>query len=62
MKEAIIGAIAIIFALTYNIVLFVLNLECANDKFVKPAILLMSANTLKDATILGAILVNTFLR
>ena len=62
MEGTILGAIAIIFALTYNIVLFVLNLECANDKFVKLAILLMSVNTLKDATILGTILVNTFLR
>ena len=62
MKGTILGSIAIIFALIYNIVLFVLNLECANDKFVKLAILLMSVNTLKDATILGTILVNTFLR
>ena len=62
MKGTILGAIAIIFALTYNIVLFVLNLECAKDKFVKSAILLMSINTLKDATILGMILYNTFLR
>ena len=61
MEGTILGAIAIIFALTYNIILFVLNLECANDKFVKLAILLMSVNTLKDATILGTILVNTFL-
>ena len=62
MKGTILGAIAIIFALTYNIVLFVLNLECANDKFVKPAILLMSVNTLKDMTILTIVLYNIFLR
>ena len=62
MEGTILGAIAIIFALAYNIALFVLNLECANDKFVKSAILLMSVNTLKDATILGTILINTFLR
>ena len=62
MKEFLIGVIIIIFALAYNIALFVLNLECANNKFVKSAILLMSVNTLKDMTILTIVLYNIFLR
>ena len=61
MEESILGMITLIVALTYNIALFVLNLECAHDRFVKSAVLLMSVNTLKDMTILTIVLYNVFL-
>ena len=61
MKEVIIGVIAFIFAIAYNVVLFVLNMECADDKFVNAAIFLMAVNTIKDMTILTIVLYNIFL-
>ena len=61
MKEVIIGVIAFIFAIAYNVVLFVLNMECADDKFVNAAIFLMAVNTIKDMTILTIVLYNVFL-
>ena len=61
MKELILGVIAFIFALAYNIILFILNMECADDKFVNVATSLMSVNTMKDAIILGIILYRIFL-
>ena len=61
MKEIILGVAALIFATIYNLVLFTLNLECADDKFVNTTILLISVNTLKDAVILGIILYKIFL-
>ena len=61
MEEAIIGVIAFIFAILYNAALFILNMECADGKFVNAAIFLMVVNTLKDMTILTAVLYNIFL-
>ena len=61
MKKLIIGVIAFIFAIAYNAVLFILNMECADDKFVNAAIFLMTVNTLKDMTILTIVLYNIFL-
>ena len=61
MEEVIIGVIAFIFAIVYNAVLFILNMECADDKFVNAATFLMAVNTLKDMTILTIVLYNIFL-
>ena len=61
MKELILGVIAFIFALAYNIILFILNMKCADDKFANVATSLMSVNTMKDAIILGIILYRIFL-
>ena len=61
MKELILGVITFIFALAYNIILFILNMKCADDKFVNVATSLMSVNTMKDAIILGIILYRIFL-
>ena len=61
MKETILGVIAFIFALAYNIILFTLNIEYANDKFMNAATSLMAVNTMKDAIILGIILHRMFL-
>lgn len=61
MKEIIIGVIAFVFAITYNATLFILNMECGNDRFVNIATFLMAVNTLKDMTILTIILYNVFL-
>ena len=61
MKEIIIGVIAFIFATAYNVALFILNMECADDKFVNAATFLMAVNTLKDMTILTIVLYNIFL-
>ena len=41
---------------------FILNLECADDKFVDVATFLMALNTMKDAVVLAAILYNIFLK
>ena len=62
MKELILGVIALIFATVYNIIVFVLNLECADDKFVDAAMFLMALNATKDALVLAAILYNIFLK
>ena len=62
MKELILGVIALIFATVYNIIVFVLNLECADDKFVDAAMFLMVLNATKDALVLAAILYNIFLK
>ena len=61
MKELILWVIAFIFALAYNIILFILNLECADDKFVNVATSLMVVNTIKDTIILWIILHKIFL-
>ena len=61
MKELILGVIAFIFALAYNIILFILNMKCADDKFVNVATSSLSVNTMKDAIILGIILYRIFL-
>ena len=61
MKKVIIGVITFIFAIAYNAVLFILNMECADGKFVNEAIFLMTVNTLKDMTILTIVLYNIFL-
>ena len=61
MKEVIIGVIAFIFAIAYNVALLILNMESANGKFVNISTLLMTANTLKDMTILTIVLYNIFL-
>ena len=61
MKEILIGVIAFIFATAYNVALFILNMECADDKFVNAATFLMAVNTLKDMTILTIVLYNIFL-
>ena len=62
MKEAIIGAIAIIFAIIYNAAIFILNMKCADGEFEYEATFLMAVNTIKDTAILGIILYNIFLR
>ena len=62
MKEVIIGVIAFIFATIYNAVVFILNLECADDKFVDMATFLTALNTMKDAVVLATILYNIFLK
>ena len=62
MKELILGVIAFIFATVYNIIVFILNLECADDKFVDAALFLMALNAMKDAVVLAAILYNIFLK
>ena len=62
MKELILGVIAFIFATVYNIIVFILNLECADDKFVDAALFLMALNATKDAVVLAAILYNIFLK
>ena len=62
MKELILGVIAFIFATVYNIIVFILNLECADDKFVDAAMFLMALNATKDALVLAAILYNIFLK
>ncbi len=61
MKELILWVIAFIFALAYNIILFILNLEYADDKFVNVATSLMAVNTIKDTIILVIILYRMFL-
>ena len=61
MKELILGVIAFIFATVYNIIVFILNLECADDKYVDAAMFLMALNATKDALVLAAILYNIFL-
>ena len=61
MKELILGVIAYIFALLYNLILFMLNMKCADDEFVNAATFLMAVNTLKDMTILTIILYKIFL-
>ena len=61
MKEVILGVIAFIFATTYNVALFILNMESANGKFVNTSTLLMAVNTIKDMTILTIVLYNIFL-
>ena len=61
MKEVIIGVIAFIFAIAYNVVLFILNMECADGKLVNTSTFLMAVNTLKDMTILTIVLYNIFL-
>ena len=61
MKEVIIGVIAFIFAIAYNAVLFILNMESASGKFINTSALLMAVNTLKDITILTIVLYNIFL-
>ena len=61
MKEVIIGVIAFIFAIAYNAVLFILNMESANGRFINTSTLLMTLNTLKDMTILTIVLYNIFL-
>ena len=62
MKELIIGVIAFVFATIYNGVIFILILECADDKVVDAATILMALNTMKDAVVLAAILYNIFLK
>ena len=62
MKELILGVIALIFALIYNIVLCVVNMKCNDGEFVNTAAFLIALNTIKDATILGIILYNIFLK
>ena len=61
MEEVIIGVIAFIFAIAYNVVLFILNMECADGKFVNAATFLMAVNTFKDMAILNIVLYNIFL-
>ena len=61
MKELILWVIAFIFALAYNMILFTLNLECGDDKFVNAATTLMAINTIKDTIILVIILYRMFL-
>ena len=61
MKELILGVIALIFATVYNIIVFILNLKCADNKFVDAAMFLMALNAMKDAVVLAAILYNIFL-
>ena len=62
MEELILGVIALVFATIYNGVIFILNLECADDKFVDVAAFLMALNTMKDAVVLATILYNIFLK
>ena len=62
MEELILGVIALVFATIYNGVIFILNLKCADDKFVDVATFLMALNTIKDAVVLAAILYNIFLK
>ena len=62
MKELILGVIALIFATVYNIIVFILNLKCADNKFVDVAMFLMTLNAMKDAVVLAAILYNIFLK
>ena len=61
MKELILWVIAFIFALAYNMILFTLNLECGDDKFVNAATFLMVVNATKDTIILVIILYRMFL-
>ena len=61
MEELILWVIAFIFALAYNIILFILNMKCAVDKFVNVATSLMAVNTIKDTIILVIILYRMFL-
>ena len=61
MKEVIIGVIAFIFAIAYNVVLFILNMESANGKFINTSTFLMAVNTIKDTIILVIILYRMFL-
>ena len=61
MEEVIIGVIAFIFATAYNVVLFILNMESANGKFINTSTFLIAVNMLKDMTILTIVLYNIFL-
>ena len=61
MKELILWMIAFIFALLYNLILFMLNIKCANDEFINTATSLMAVNTMKDTIILVIILYRIFL-
>ena len=61
MEELILGVIAFVFATIYNGVIFVLNMESANGKFINTSTFLMAVNTLKDMTILTIVLYNIFL-
>ncbi len=61
MEKIIIGVTAFIFAIAYNIVLLILNMESANGKFINTSAFLMTVNTLKDMTILTIVLYNIFL-
>ena len=61
MEEILIGVIAFIFATAYNVVLFILNMESANGKFINTSTFLIAVNMLKDMTILTIVLYNIFL-
>lgn len=61
MEEILIGVIAFIFAMAYNVVLFIINMESADGKFIYTSTFLMTINTLKDMTILTIVLYNIFL-
>ena len=61
MEEILIGVIAFIFAIAYNVALFILNMESASGKFINTSTLLMAVNTIKDMTILTIVLYNIFL-
>lgn len=61
MKEGILALIACIFAVIYNVLLIVANMESASGKLVTTSVLLTIFNTVKDVFVLLAILSNIFL-
>lgn len=61
MKEGILALIACVFAVIYNVLLIVANMESASGKLVTTSVLLTIFNTVKDVFVLLAILSNIFL-
>ena len=61
MKEGILALIACIFAVIYNVLLIVANMESTSGKLVTTSVLLTIFNTVKDVFVLLAILSNIFL-
>ena len=61
MKEGILALIACVFAVIYNVLLMMANMESASGKLVTASALLTIFNTAKDVFVLLAILSNIFL-
>ena len=61
MEKILLGVISYIFATVYNVILFILNMKCADGKYVNSATFLMAVNTMKDMAIITIILYKIFL-
>ena len=61
MEKILLGVISYIFATVYNVILFILNMKCADGEYVNSATFLMAVNTMKDMAIITIILYKIFL-